>query len=245
MTLQSMTGFARSDGSLGAAAWHWEVRSVNNRGLDLRIRTPAGFEALEPKVREGVSKRIVRGSVTVTLSVVRETRPSQVRLNTAALEQVIRTAEQVRARLGGAPPTAEGLLALKGVLEVVEESDDPELIGALHDVMLEGLERALDGVAGARAEEGRRLGVVVAAQVAEIARLTGQIEASPARSPETIKARLKEQVGRLLDSGQSLDPVRLHQEAALIATRADVEEELKRLKAHVEAASTLLGGEMT
>jgi uncharacterized protein (TIGR00255 family) len=240
MTIQSMTGFARADGALGAITWHWEVRSVNNRGLDLRLRLPPGHEALEPKVREGIAQRLTRGSVSVTLSVAREAAQSQIRLNEAALAAVIATAERIRKDLGGAPPQAESLLALRGVLELVDEPEDEEQRAATQAAMLASLITALDGVIAARGAEGRRLGAVLDAQLTEIARLVGQIEASPARTPGAIKERLKEQVARLLETGQGLDPARLHQEAVLLATRADVEEELKRLKAHIEATRELM-----
>jgi uncharacterized protein (TIGR00255 family) len=240
MTIQSMTGFARADGALGASTWHWEVRSVNNRGLDVRLRLPPGHEALEPKVREGIAQRLTRGSVSVTLSVVREAVQSQIRLNESALDAVVATAERIRKELGAAPPRAEGLLALRGVLELVDEPEDEAQRTATQGAMLESLVAALDGVIAARSAEGRRLGAVLEAQIAEIARLVDLIEASPARTPAAIKTRLGEQVARLLETGQGLDPARLHQEAVLLATRADVEEELKRLKAHIEAARELL-----
>ena len=235
-----MTGFARADGALGAASWHWEVRSVNNRGLDLRIRLAPGYEALEPKVREGIGKRLTRGSVTVALSVSRESSPATVRLNTTALDQVVRVAESLRERLGAEPLRVEGLLALKGVLEVAEEADDPAIVGRMAEAMADSLILALDGIVVARQDEGRRLAALIATQIEEVARLTAAIEASPARTPAAIEARLRDQVARLVETGQGLDPARLHQEAVLIATRADVEEELKRLAGHVESAQGLL-----
>jgi uncharacterized protein (TIGR00255 family) len=240
MTIQSMTGFARSDGALGASRWHWEVRSVNNRGLDLRLRLPPGYEALEPAVREGVAKRLTRGSVTVSLSVAREAAQPAVRINETALEQVRAAAERLSKSLGGPPPSAEGLLALRGVLEVSEEAESEAKVAERHAAMTASLVTALDGVAGARGAEGARLKDVLEAQVAEIARLVEQIEASPARTPAAIQRRLAEQVARLVETGQGLDPGRLHQEAVLIATRADVEEELKRLRGHIEAVREIL-----
>jgi uncharacterized protein (TIGR00255 family) len=238
-----MTGFARADGALGTSTWHWEVRSVNNRGIDLRLRLPPGYEALEAKVREGIAQRITRGSVTVTLSVSRDAAQSQVRLNEAALGAVIATAERVRKSLGAPPPQAEGLLALRGVLEVVDEPENEAQRTTIHNAMLQSLTAALDDVMAARKAEGRRLGLVLEEQLSEIARLVAAIEASPARTPRAIRERLAEQVARLIETGQGLDPARLHQEAILIATRSDVEEELKRLKAHMEAGRDLLGAE--
>ena len=137
MAIQSMTGFARSDGALGDATWHWEVRSVNSRSLDLRLRLPPGYEALDPKVREGVTRRITRGSVNATLTVVRESTQQDVRLNERALEQVVALAVRISHEVGSPPPRAETLLALKGVLELVEEPESEETIAARHEAMLD------------------------------------------------------------------------------------------------------------
>ena len=240
MTLKSMTGFARRDGTSGAAAWHWEVRSVNGRGLDVRLRFPPGYEALEPKVRETAGKELTRGSVSVSLSVGRQTAQSEVRLNEVALAQVIKAAERIRELTGGEAPRPEGLLSLKGVLEVADESDTPESVEAAHAAMLASFGEALAGLVAARSAEGARLAVVIADQLVEIERLVTAVEVSPARTPEAITKRLKELVGRLLEADNGFDPARLHQEAVLLATRADVEEELRRLRMHIAAARDLL-----
>ena len=245
MTLQSMTGFARSDGALDGTAWHWELRSVNNRGLDLRLRLPPGFEALEPKVRDRIAKSVARGSVNASLSVSRRSRTGDVRLNQVALDRVLEIATRLSEQTGAAKPRVETLLGLKGVLDIAEDADDEETQAAEHAAVLAGLETALAGLIAARRDEGRRLKEVLGRQIEEIARLAEVIEASPVRSVEAIRSRLAEQVARLMDTNQGLDPARLHQEAVLLATRADVEEELKRLKAHVEAARVLLREEGT
>lgn len=240
MSLQSMTGFARADGALGAASWHWEARSVNNRGLDVRLRLPPGYDALEPKVREAAAKRFTRGSINVNLNAMRATSGTKVVLNEAALRDVMAAGDQLRALTGAAPPTVDGLLALKGVLEVVDEVEDEAAIAARHEAMLASLDVALDGLAAARAAEGLRLKAVLTASVAEIERLTHEAERSPARTPDAIAQRLGDQIAKLMATGQSFDRERLHQEAVLIATRADIEEEVKRLHAHIEAARELL-----
>lgn len=240
MALSSMTGFARADGAHGAVSWYWEVRTVNARGLDLRLRLPPGYEGLEPKVREATAKRIQRGSVAISLAARRETAQLAIRLNEAALAQVVAAAERVRTIIGGEPPGAETLLRIAGVLEVGEPVESEDVASERTAAMLASLEAALDGLAEARRSEGRRLGAVLSEQLAEIARLVARIEASPARRPEAVAQRLREQVARVLDSGLALDPARLHQEAVLVATRADVEEELKRLTSHVTAAHELL-----
>ena len=240
MTIKSMTGFARSDGANALATWHWEVRSVNGRGLDVRLRLPPGYEGLEPAVRDGIAKRLTRGSVSINLRADRKTGDAEVRLNETALTEAIRSADRIRALTGAPPPTSEGLLALKGVLEVVEKADDENETAALHEAMLKSYQHALDAFVGTRLSEGTRLKAVLEAQIAEIERLVQLVETAPGRQVEAVKSRLKEQIGKLLDTGLGLDAQRLHQEAVLLATRSDVEEELKRLKAHIEAAREIL-----
>lgn len=240
MSLQSMTGFARSDGAVDGTVWHWELRSVNNRGLDLRLRLPPGFEAIEPKVRDRVAKAISRGSVNASLSVARRKDLGDLRINQAALERVLAIATKLSRDIGAETPRVEALLGLKGVLDVADEAEDEEKLAAEQSAVLESLDIALNALVTARREEGGRLKEVLGRQIDEIARLTQTVEDAPARSVDAIRKRLAEQVARLVETGQGLDPVRLHQEAVLLATRADVEEELKRLKAHVEAARALL-----
>jgi uncharacterized protein (TIGR00255 family) len=191
-------------------------------------------------VREAAGKELTRGSVSVSLSVGRQTAQSEIRLNEVALAQVIKAAERIRALTGGEAPRPEGLLSLKGVLEVADESDTPESVEAAHAAMLASFADALAGLVAARGAEGARLADVIADQLIEIERLVTTVEVSPARTPEAISKRLKELVGRLLEADNGFDPARLHQEAVLLATRADVEEELRRLRMHIAAARDLL-----
>jgi uncharacterized protein (TIGR00255 family) len=240
MSIKSMTGFARTEGATGSVSWHWELRSVNGRGLDLRIRLPVGMETLEPQVREAVARYLTRGSVTINLAAEDRGGAQEIRLNEPALQQVLKAAERISQLTNAAPARADGLIAIKGVLETVERVESPEEASARVHAMLESLEQGLRALASARAGEGARLKAVLIANLDEIARLVAAIEVSPARTPPAIAARLKEQLGRLLDNNNMLDPARLHQEAVLLATRVDVEEELKRLKAHIAAARELL-----
>lgn len=240
MTIKSMTGFARADGASANLTWHWEVRSVNGRGFDLRLRVPPGFEGLEPRIREILGKHVVRGSVTVNLGVRRTHGQAQIQLNEIALKQVVEALEQLRRTVSVGPPSAEALLGIKGVLELVEpEEDDAEAL-ARAEAMLASLSEAVQGMVRARTEEGSRLQAVLLDQLTTIEHLVAAAERSPARAPDAIRQRLKEQVGRLLETGTTLDEGRLYQEAALLATRADAEEELKRLAAHISAAKELL-----
>jgi len=241
MTIRSMTGFARTEGTLEGASWHWEVRSVNGRGLDLRLRLPAGFEYLEPRVREAAGRHLSRGSVNITLAAERSTSNAEVRLNERALSQVLQAADRIRDLTNATPPRVDGLIAIKGVLDVIEAQEDPEQGAARADAMLQSLDTALTALVAARAAEGARLAAILSTQLDEIERLVAVVQSSPARTPQAIEARLKEQVRRLIESGNgAFDAARLHQEAVLLATRADVEEELQRLTAHIGAAREML-----
>lgn len=242
--MKSMTGFGRAEGASGAASWYFEIRSVNGRGLDLRLRMPSGNDALEPRIRDAVQKRIARGNVSVNLQFDKTAAAPEIKLNEAALAQVTAAAERVRQITGGLPAATEGLLALRGVLEVVEITETEAEQAARIQAMMATFESALDQFVENRTVEGGRLAVILAAEIAEIETLVGRVTVSPARKPEAIAARLNEQVQRLLGTSGSLEPDRLHQEAVLIATRADVEEELQRLAVHIAAARDLIADEV-
>jgi len=240
MAIKSMTGFARADGAAALLSWHWEVRSVNGRGLDVRTRVPPSFEALEPRIREAVARRVTRGSLSVTLSIKRAQGQAEIRLNEKALDQVLAAIERLKSKVTIGPPSAEALLNIKGLIELVEPEESETEALARTEALLANLDEALDGMVRSRAEEGKRLGVVLAEQLASIEVLLSAIERTPARTPEAIRQRLKQQVDRLMDANATFAESRLHQEAILLATRADIEEELKRLSAHVSAARVLL-----
>jgi uncharacterized protein (TIGR00255 family) len=240
MTLRSMTGFARSAGAHGAVRWHWELRSVNGRGLDVRLRVPPGFEALEPAIRERVGRRLARGSISVSLSVHRDSPVSDIRLNEDLLGKVLAAIDRIRAAGDFERPRPDGLLGLRGVLEIVEQEESETEVEARQAAMMAGLDTAITGMIEARTAEGRRLEPVLQGHLAMVDTLVDKVAASAARTPETVRFRLKEQVAKLIDATHTLDEARLYQEAALLAQRADVEEELKRLKAHIGAARDLL-----
>jgi uncharacterized protein (TIGR00255 family) len=241
MTVSSMTGFARADGATDGLTWTWEARSVNGRGLDVRLRLPPGYEVLEIPARDAVSKRLTRGNVALTLTIEKQQANGTIRLNEAVLADVIKAADRVSALSGATKPDAAQLLMIKGVLETSDQApDDPAARTRRERALLQSLEAALDKLGDARRAEGARLAEVVTDQVAEIERLATEVRASPSRTPEAVMARLKDAIARLVDATAALDADRLHQEAVLIATRADVEEELQRLAAHVGAAREIL-----
>lgn len=240
MPIASMTGFSRASGASDGLFWQWEIKSVNGKALDVRCRLPTGFEALEPPLRGILNQAFKRGNLQVSLSVSGALTAETVRLNSAVLDQLVAAGELLRNRIGGEPLRADVLLSLRGVLDVTPKPEDDAEIEARNSAMLASLGEAVTSLAAARAEEGARLEAVVASQIRRIRELVAAARANPSRSIEATRSRLKEQVARLMDTGTSFDPDRLHQEAVLLATRADIEEELDRLQSHVEAAEALL-----
>lgn len=240
MTIASMTGFGRSEGTGDGFAWAWEARSVNGRGLDVRLRLPPGSDAIEPALREAANKRFVRGNVSATLTIDRLQSSGALRLNEAVLADVLRAADRAAEITGGSRPDTAALLAIKGVLEQSDTSECADTRARRESQLVAGFELAIERLSDARRAEGARLAAVIGDQINEIERITGIVRASPSRSVEAIRARIKDQIGRLIEAENTFDAERLHQEAMLIATRADVEEELARLTAHVAAAREIL-----
>ncbi len=234
--IASMTGFARAAGTSGAVQWAWEVRSVNGRGLDVRVRVPAGFEAVGETARTALQKTLSRGQIQLSLNLTRSERAPKVRINEALLASLAQAVARVPRPEGVAPATMDGLLSVRGVVEAEEETA-PEA-DTLNRDLTDGVVRLVADLVEARRAEGRQLEEIVSAQVARIGALTHAAEDEPSRQPEAVRARLNATVESL--SQTSLDPERLHQEAVLLAAKADVREELDRLRAHGSAARDLL-----
>ena len=242
MSLTSMTGFARADGEADGTRWHWELRSVNGKGLDVRFRLPQGFEGMEARLREEMARHMKRGNVQAALTLDRQRAGSSLRVNEEALNVVIAAMQNLSERIELMPPRPEGVLALKGVLETADVADAEEDQEAFEKVLIGTFGQAAAALARARDEEGAKLQAVLVAQVDTIERLTNEAAASPATSVEALRARLKTQVAELLGASPSLSEERLAQEAALLATKADVREEIDRLTAHVAQARELFAG---
>ena len=241
MPLRSMTGFARGQGGGGTLAWHWELKSVNGRSLDVRMRLPPGSEFLEPAARDLCTKRLARGNVNATLTVTRTAGATVIKLNEPALLQVQAAAKRARELCPElTPATMDGMLAMRGVLEAGEATESEAEEAERGQAMLATLDKTLDALTADRAREGERLTRVLANQIKEIELHTLAAERSPSRSVERVQARLAEQVQRLAGSSPQLEPERLHQEAMLLAVKADIEEELQRLKSHIAEAESLL-----
>jgi uncharacterized protein (TIGR00255 family) len=241
MPLKSMTGFGRSAGQENGASWIWELRTVNGRGLDLRFRLPPGMEAFELRLREHTAKSLARGNCAISLALKLASGMSDVRLNEAALFRVAELAERAREiTRRHESVTLDALLGFKGVLEVAENQAGEDSTNALHEALFASYANALAAVVAAREAEGGRLAQILGSKLDEIEALVAEAEASPARAPEAIRERLEAQLQRIFGEGVDLDRDRLYQEAVILATRADIEEELKRLKSHIAGARDLL-----
>ena len=241
MGLSSMTGFARSHGVCGAYSWAWEVKSVNGKGLDLRLRLPPGWDLIDAAVRARAAGTLTRGSIQAGLTVERGGAPPVVRINQAVLDAVLASVRELSARITAAPPSLDGLLALKGVLEVADSAESEDERRSAEAAVTAGFAEAIEALVEMRRHEGAALFRLLSARLDEIAALAARAEDVPARRPEAIRTRLAEQVATLLSQSDRFDPDRLHQEAILLATKSDVREELDRLAAHVAQGRDLIG----
>jgi uncharacterized protein (TIGR00255 family) len=241
MTLQSMTGFSRAAAEHDGAAIAWEVKSVNGKGVEARLRLPTGCERLEQPARQAVQRRFSRGNIQATLTIGRTAGMMvQPVVNEAFLKDLAGLAQRLQEQYGVAPASADGLLALRGVLDIPEATETEEVRAALDDAVLAALDRALAGLEQARRAEGEALRALLSGHVDAIEVLTLRAEADTSRDPAVIRARIGEQVALLMDAAANLDENRLHQEAAFLATKADIREEIDRLKTHVASARALM-----
>jgi uncharacterized protein (TIGR00255 family) len=240
--LASMTGYARAGGVAAAASFSCEMKSVNARGLEIRLRLAPGLDTLEARLRQRIGAVLSRGSVTVGLSLEREAGAGEIVVNERALGAVLAIMQRLEDSIAVQPPTLDGILALKGVIEQREHVMTPEEQAALEAGVLACADRCLADLVAVRRAEGEQLRSVLVAHIDTIARLTEAAEAHPSRSREVIVARLREQVAELLAAGVGLSVDRLAQEALILATKADIREEIDRLDAHVASARSLIAG---
>lgn len=241
--LQSMTGFARASGNWQAESWAWELKSVNGKALDMRFRLPSGCEGMEPAARTAISGRIKRGNVQINLTLSAQVLETPTRVNQKLLDELVLIAARLRERHGGGAVEVEQLMQVRGVLEVAEATPDETQLKMRETTLLKGLEHAVEGLVTSRLAEGGKLKAVLDEQLFRIGNLSSAARDSPARGLDVQKKRLADMVARLMEANGSLDPQRLHQEAVLLQTKADIQEELDRLFAHVESARALLDSE--
>jgi uncharacterized protein (TIGR00255 family) len=239
MALASMTGFARQAGQSGVWTWAWEVKTVNAKGFDLRLRLPPGFDALEPAIRADVSKRMARGTCFASLSAQRAGSGTDVRINRPALDALVAALAEIPVTANVQPASLDGLLAVRGVVEIAEPIEDEASTRALHNDLRNGLAATLDALVAARQQEGAALGGLLAERLDRMDALQQRADAAPGRTPEAIGRRLADQVAALAGDAR-LDPERLHQEAVLLAVKGDIREELDRLATHIAACRNLI-----
>jgi uncharacterized protein (TIGR00255 family) len=236
--VSSMTGFARAEGEADGISWVWELKSVNSRSLDLRLRLPPGFDPLEAQLRASLARRCRRGNIAATLSITRLVPPA-IRINRVVLAQIVALLGELAGDIDAAPPRLDGLLGLRGVIEPVE--DEPEsVVEARRAAVVDGWAEALDRLAVSRSEEGARLSATLSAQRADLAALVEAASGCAAAQPAAIRARLETLLGELTGLVPVMPQERVAQEVAMLVTRADVREELDRLRAHIAQAGALL-----
>jgi uncharacterized protein (TIGR00255 family) len=240
MALSSMTGFARSRGASGPYAFEWELKSVNAKGFDLRVRLPQGWDELEAYAKKRAGEVLSRGTVYANLNVKRTSEASTVRVNEDVLASIVKVAGVLAGEIDAVAPSIDGLLAIKGVIEVVEPESDEAEDKAAKDAAMAAFDQALGNLVEMRQREGVSLGQILSQRMDEIERLAKRAEAVPGRKPDAIKARLAEQIAALLESSDRFDPDRLNQEALLIATKADIREELDRIASHIAQAREMI-----
>jgi uncharacterized protein (TIGR00255 family) len=242
-----MTGFTRIAGQYETTGWIWEIRSVNGKGLDLRVRLPYGYEALEAVVRDVAGKCLKRGSVSVSLTVNRAGAASSYRVNRDLLENLLVLSAELTGenRLSNELPRLDSLLTVRGVVEASDGEDDPKEAEERQKSMAISLREALEALVGVRQAEGTRLEAILRERLVELDGLCSEAEGAAALRTEAIRDRLAQQVQDLLDMSPALSEERLAQEAAVLAVKADIREELDRLKSHIEGARGLLDEGMT
>lgn len=240
MTLSSMTGFARSQGTSGAMTFEWELKSVNAKGFDLRFRLPPGFDDIEQAARKRAAEVLARGTVYANLTVKRTGAAPEVRINEDVLSSVLKVAHQIGQRIDAVAPSIDGLLGIKGVIEIAEPETSEDELNAARAAIGTSFEEALKNLALMRRREGAALGDILRQRTDEIEALAARAEAAPGRRPDAIRARLAEQIAALMETSERFDADRLHQEALMIAARADIREELDRIASHVAQAREIL-----
>lgn len=244
MTVQSMTGFARAAGQDARYAWTWEGRSVNAKGLDVRCRVPGGYEAVEQAAKAAANKLFSRGNVTLGLSLERlDQGAATYRINRDLLAKVRALRTELAGEVTADAPTIEGLLSIRGMLEVVDEAESDEAMAARISALIVSGQDMLGALAAARGTEGAQLDGVLNGQLETLTDLVTRAANTAAAQPDALRARLQAMVSELLDAEAGLSEERLAQEAALLVGKADIREEIDRLQVHISSARDLLANE--
>ncbi len=241
MTISGMTGFARAEGEHQGQRWIWELKSVNGRGLDLKLRTPQGLDALEPQARAAAAAKFKRGSLQANLSLAREaSAAASLKIDFALVDRLISAGENLVAEGKIEKPRWDGLLSIRGVLQSEETAEaSEEERAALESALMAGFAQALEALAEARQAEGRSLASVFSEAADRLEALIAAARLSAAAAPAAALERIRQKLEALAPEVK-LDPARLAQEAAIAATKADVAEELERLSAHTIELRSLI-----
>ena len=242
LRLASMTGYARATASVEGANIQTEIKSVNSRGLDIRLRLGPGLDILEPRVRRLLGDRLTRGSISCAITLQRDGGTAELAVNHQALGAVLDAIDALSGKIEADRPRLDGILGIRGVLETRETGLSAEAEEQVHNAVIVQVETCIDDLIEARRQEGARLAHVVTSQINEIERLTLAAQNHPSRQREVFAERISRQISELSESGTSLSEERLHQEALILATRADIREEIDRLHAHVRSARQLMAG---
>ncbi|CDO60876.1 Protein YicC [Candidatus Phaeomarinobacter ectocarpi] len=240
MNIQSMTGFGRADGSRADWRWHWELKTVNARGLDIRMRMPNGLEPLEQGLKKSLQAKLKRGAVQVFINIERENAGADVRVNAALAAKLMADLKELATGLGTQPPTLDAVLGIRGVVEVAEPDTDEDETAARLAAVAATFDEAVESLVSARTDEGAKLQTILESVLTEIAQLVARADALAVVAPEAIRSRLEAQVTELLADRAEMPEERIIQEVAMLAGKADIREELDRLRAHIAQARTLL-----
>ncbi|WP_417318122.1 YicC/YloC family endoribonuclease [Emcibacter sp.] len=240
MTLSSMTGFARTQGQWENYSWVWEIRSVNGRGLDIRCRIPSGFEAMDQTVRGHLKKHIARGSLNVNLQMHRESEEVQVKVNQNALDQLVQIVVDTSSHNHLPQPDIANLMSVRDLVQIIEGEEDEDFRKARDKAIEESFLEAIAALKENRLQEGAATTSMLEKIIADIEGGVKEATKIAAGQPDLIRQKFMEKVSALLDDSKGLDPDRIAQEVTILATKADIKEELDRLVAHIEAARKLL-----
>ena len=235
-----MTGYARVDGAAGGIAWVWELKSVNGRGLDVRARFPPGMDSFEPRVRNALSGRMTRGSVSVSLTLSRPDGAGRPFVNREFLDSLLEMARSHAKKTGAPPPRMEALLSVRGVVEVAEPEESETQRQERAAAILDSFDRVAEGLVAARRQEGSRLETVVRDRLAEIEALVSEAERLASLQPEMLRERLAERIRDLAGEASAVTDDRFAQEVVLLLVKYDVREELDRILAHLAQAKSLV-----
>lgn len=245
MTLSSMTGFGRAEGHYEHYSWVWEIRSVNGKGLDVRMRIPPGLDAFDQFIKTTIKKEITRGSINVLLQLSKEETDTDVKVNEAALDKLIGVAKKASADHDLPMPSLDSLLSIRDVVEIIPTEDNENQISERNDILKKSFIEALSELKSSRQDEGLATRKMLSDVIDQVEDLLNQAEEIANNQPSWLKEKFEEKVSALFDNKQGIDKDRLAQEIVLLATKADTKEETDRLRAHIASARTMLDAKGT